>query len=225
MKKVLLLLCQGFEEYEASVFTDVLGWSRSYGLESVTVETVGLRSEVQGAFNMLVRPQRQIAEINAAEYAALAIPGGFEARGFYEDAYDERVQRLIQSFDQAEKLISSVCVAALALGKSGVLKARHATTYHHNEGMRRKQLKEFGVTVIDQHLVIDRNIITCSCPAVAIDVAFLTLRKLTSEANELKIREYMGFINRPNKALVPTPASVTPAAGAPVAPDAGAAHL
>src|ERR1035437_10087583 len=30
---------------------------------------------------------------------------------------------------------------------------------------------------------------------------------------------------RPNKALVPTPASVTPAAGAPVAPDAGAAHL
>jgi len=30
---------------------------------------------------------------------------------------------------------------------------------------------------------------------------------------------------RPNKALVPTPASVTPAADAPVAPDAGAAHL
>ena len=30
---------------------------------------------------------------------------------------------------------------------------------------------------------------------------------------------------RPNQALVPTPASVTPAADAPVAPDAGAAHL
>jgi hypothetical protein len=30
---------------------------------------------------------------------------------------------------------------------------------------------------------------------------------------------------KPNKALVPTPASVTPAADAPVAPDAGAAHL
>jgi hypothetical protein len=32
-------------------------------------------------------------------------------------------------------------------------------------------------------------------------------------------------IKRANQALVPTPASVTPAAGAPVAPDAGAAHL
>ena len=31
--------------------------------------------------------------------------------------------------------------------------------------------------------------------------------------------------NGPNQALMPTPASVTPAAGAPVAPDAGAAHL
>jgi hypothetical protein len=31
--------------------------------------------------------------------------------------------------------------------------------------------------------------------------------------------------NRSNQALVPTPASVTPAADAPVAPDAGAAHL
>lgn len=32
-------------------------------------------------------------------------------------------------------------------------------------------------------------------------------------------------ITEANQALVPTPASVTPAAGAPVAPDAGAAHL
>jgi len=31
--------------------------------------------------------------------------------------------------------------------------------------------------------------------------------------------------NTPNKALVPTPVSVTTAAGAPVAPDTGAAHL
>jgi len=38
----------------------------------------------------------------------------------------------------------------------------------------------------------------------------------------------LGFLTRgrgANQALVPTPASVTPAAGAPVAPDAGAAHL
>jgi len=31
-KSVLLFLAQGFEAYEASVFTDVMGWSRAYGI-------------------------------------------------------------------------------------------------------------------------------------------------------------------------------------------------
>lgn len=39
MKHVLLLLAQGFEEYEASVFTDVLGWSRDVGNQPVRVTT------------------------------------------------------------------------------------------------------------------------------------------------------------------------------------------
>jgi len=29
-KKVLLFLSQGFEEYEASVFTDVIGWRAEF---------------------------------------------------------------------------------------------------------------------------------------------------------------------------------------------------
>jgi hypothetical protein len=33
------------------------------------------------------------------------------------------------------------------------------------------------------------------------------------------------FLTPANQAIVPTPMSVTPAAGAPVAPDTGAAHL
>jgi len=37
--------------------------------------------------------------------------------------------------------------------------------------------------------------------------------------------QLMKRMNRANQALVPTPASVTPTADAPVAPDAGAAHL
>ena len=34
MKKILLLLANGFEAYEASVFTDVFGWNRSRGDDS-----------------------------------------------------------------------------------------------------------------------------------------------------------------------------------------------
>lgn len=50
-----------------------------------------------------------------------------------------------------------------------------------------------------------------------------TPRLLAGKKVNKEILESFG--KTPNKALVPTPASVTPAAGAPVAPDAGAAHL
>lgn len=193
MKKVLLLLCQGFEEYEASVFTDVLGWSRAYGDEGVAVETVALRTEVTCTFNLIVKAQRQIEEINVDDFDALAIPGGFEEHGFYEDAYAESTLNLIRSFDRAGKHIASICVAALALGKSGILEGREATTYHLNKGVRRKQLAEFGAVVQDQHVVQDGNRITCSCPAAALDVAFLLLSELTSPANAQKVRTAMGF--------------------------------
>ena len=193
MKKVLLLLCQGFEEYEASVFTDVLGWSRAFGDEGVAVETVALRPEVTCTFNLIVKAQRQIDEINVDDFDALAIPGGFEERGFYEDAYAEDTLDLIRSFDRAGKHIASICVAALALGKSGILEGRKATTYHLKEGLRRTQLAEFGAVVQDQHVVQDENRITCSCPAAALDVAFLLLTELTSPANTHKVRTAMGF--------------------------------
>ncbi len=194
MKSVLLFLPQGFEEYEASVFTDVLGWSRTYGLEPVRVVTAGLRAKVRCTWNFIVEPQYLLADIRPADFDALAIPGGFEEQGFYEDAYHEQFLELIREFDRAGKLIASVCVAALPIGKSGVLQGRTGTTYHQNNGRRRQQLQEFGVTVLDQHLVIDRNIITSTSPAAALDVAFCFLEKLTSPTNVLKVKEGMGFI-------------------------------
>lgn len=46
MKKVILFLCQGLEEYEASAFTDAIGWTTTYGMEPVELVTVGLRKKL-----------------------------------------------------------------------------------------------------------------------------------------------------------------------------------
>lgn len=45
---------------------------------------------------MPVIVDRTISEINVDDFDALAIPGGFEEFGFYEDAYDERFIELIK---------------------------------------------------------------------------------------------------------------------------------
>jgi len=192
-KKILLFLAQGFEEYEASVFTDVIGWSRVYGNKPVNLVTTGLRPEIKCTWNFIVRPELEFEKINVQEFDALAIPGGFEKAGYYQDAYDERFLNLIREFDKQGKIIASICVAALPIGKSGVLKGKKATTYDLLDGVRRKQLADFGAEVQDESIVIDKNIITSTGPSTGLDVAFKLLEMLTNSENVRLVKKYMRF--------------------------------
>jgi 4-methyl-5(b-hydroxyethyl)-thiazole monophosphate biosynthesis len=191
--KVLLFLAQGFEEYEASVFTDVMGWSRVFGKKPVELVTTGLRPEIKCTWNFTVRPELEFERVNIQDFDAIAIAGGFEMAGFYEDAYDERLLNLIREFDNAGKIIAAICVSALPVGKSGVLKGRKATTYDLLDGIRRKQLSDFGAIVQDERIVIDKNIITSTGPSTALNVAFILLEMLTDKENVDIVKKYMRF--------------------------------
>ncbi len=194
MKQVLLLLCKGVEIYEAAAFHDVLGWTQSYGIEAVKVVSVGLQTEVQGTFGIRIIPDKLLSDVDASEFEALAIPGGFETYGYYEEAYSEPVANLIRQFEELRKPIASICVGALPIANSGILKGRQATTYHHlQDDIRRKQLANFGVNVIDEFMVRDGNVITSTSPATAMEVAFELLARITSKENSSHIRELMGF--------------------------------
>ena len=191
--KILLFLAKGFETMEFSPFVDVMGWAQNdYGVD-VTVVTCGFTRQVLSTFNIPVIVSKIFDEINIDDYDALAIPGGFEEFGFYEDAYDERFLSLIREFDAKNKIIATICVAALPLGKSGILNGRKATTYHLDGGKRQNQLKEFHVNVINEPIVVDRNVITSYCPETAPGVAFKLLELLTSIELMENVKQAMGF--------------------------------
>lgn len=191
--RVLLLLAKGFETMEFSAFVDVLGWARNDYHYDINVITCGFSKTVMSTFNVPVIVDRLIEEINPDDYDALAIPGGFEEFGFYEEAYNEEFLNLIRKFSEKRKTIAAICVAALALGKSGVLKGRNATTYHLKEGCRQKQLAQFGVNIVNHPIVVDDNIITSYCPETATGVAFKLLECLTSTEQMQIVKRAMGF--------------------------------
>jgi protein deglycase len=193
MKRVLLLLAEGFETYEASVFIDVIGWNLSEGDGSTQLFSCGFQKEVKTSFGQTFIPDYLIGEIDVDTFDALAIPGGFEKYNFYREAYDEKFLQLIREFNAKGKIIASICVAALPVGKSVVLSGRKGTTYSMLGGVRQKQLIEFGVEVVNQPIVVDGNIITSWNPSTAIDVALLLLELLTSKTNAIYIRKIMGF--------------------------------
>jgi 4-methyl-5(b-hydroxyethyl)-thiazole monophosphate biosynthesis len=195
-KKVLLLLCQGTETLEASAFIDVMGWANDVGSAPITLVTAATTpSVVTCTFGVRLIADCAVSEISAADFDALAIPGGFEAFGFYDDAYSPSVQNLIQQFGALNKPIGAICVGALPLAKTGRLSGRRATTYHLGEGRRRRQLSELGAVVVDEHIVQDGQFITSSSPATAVEVALRLLAAITTEANAQRVRHLMGFSN------------------------------
>jgi 4-methyl-5(b-hydroxyethyl)-thiazole monophosphate biosynthesis len=192
MKKVLLLLADGFETFEASVFIDVIGWNLVEGDHSTELFTCGLKREVKSSFNQRLLVDYLPDEISIRDFDAIAIPGGFEVYGFYKDAYDERFLQMIREFNNENRIVASICTGALPIGKSGILLNRKGTTYNIKP-VRQQTLGEYGVKVINEPIVIDDNIITSRNPSTAMDVAFKLLEMLTSRDNADYIRKIMGF--------------------------------
>jgi 4-methyl-5(b-hydroxyethyl)-thiazole monophosphate biosynthesis len=193
MKKVLLLLAEGFEFYEASVFIDVIGWNQVEGDGSTQLFSCALKKEIKSSFNQRLNVDFLVNEVNIHDYDALALPGGFATFDFYKDAYDQNFTNVIKQFHQQGKLIASICTGALPIGKSGILKGKRGTTYNKNNGIRQETLRSYGVYVENTPIVTDDNIITSWNPSTAMDVAFNLLQSLTSAKQADYIREIMGF--------------------------------
>lgn len=193
MKKVLILLANGFEIYEAAAFIDVLGWAKVFGSEPVETVTAGFGEKLRCTFGFDVLPEALVSQLDLGSFDALAIPGGFEKAGYYKDAYSPAFMDVIREFEDSGKPISSICVGALPVARSGVLKGRNATTYHLLDGIRKKELGSFGATVQDTHIVRDKNVTTSSSPSTAIEVAFDLLERITTKENADHILELMGF--------------------------------
>ena len=191
--KVLLLTLKGFETMEFSAFVDVMGWAHDDFGHDITVNTCGFSKGVTSTFGVPIMVDTLIEEVCEKDYDALAIPGGYEEYGFYEEAYDMKTLDLIRAFDAAGKPIASICVGALPLGKSGILSGRRATTYHLRDGYRQKQLATFSVEVVNEPVVVDGNVITSWCPQTSPEVAFRLLGMLVSQEEVRLVKIAMGF--------------------------------
>lgn len=199
MKTVLLLLANGFEMFEASVFTDIIGWNQVDGDGSTRLVVAGTTPEIRSTFGVRLIPEILIKGIDVAAYDALAIPGGFAEFGFYEDVYREEFLQVIRNFHAAGKPIAAICTGGLPVAKSGVLNGRKGTTYSKNNSIRIQTMKSFGVDTQAQPIVEDANVITSWDPSTATEVAFRLLEKLTSKEQTRYVRSIMGFGNAESK--------------------------
>lgn len=190
--KVLLFLAEGFEDLEAVSILDVMGWTEyREWVPTVEVVTTGFRSIIKGRFGLEVKPDISIEQVNPADYAALAIPGGFHSHGF-DEAYDNRLRDLATAIHRQGGWIATFCVGVLPVAEAGLLEGKRAVSYpfsrnHDNLG----RLKELGACVVEVPVAVDDRIISCAGPAFSLEVAWKLIEGLLGGEHCAEVRRLM----------------------------------
>lgn len=176
MKKVAVLLAEGFETIEALTVVDVL---RRAGVCCDTFSLGGL--SVCTSHNIVVQADKMLESNNLDEYYCVVLPGGMPgAKNLKEDS---RVIEIIKNFNKNGKLICALCAGPIALAQAGIIDGKDVTCYPGFE-------KELGDCNYKDELVVSyENIITGKGPAATIDFSFEILKSIEpSKFEEVKTR-------------------------------------
>ena len=197
MKKTAIFLFEGAELFEIASFTDIFGWNNVVGLKEfrdIKVETISYKESIKCTWGGELRAEKIITEDNVEDffdYDALIIPGGFGKANFFKDKDNEIFKKLIKYFSENNKIIVAICSAVINLLESTYIKDKKVTTYLLDDKRYFNQLKNYNVIPVEEEIVIDNNLFTCSGPGNALDLSFRLLEKLTSKENVKIIQNNM----------------------------------
>ena len=189
MKKIAIFLFEGAELFEIASFTDVFGWNNVVGLKEfrdIKVETISYKESIKCTWGGELRAEKIITEDNVEDffdYDVLIIPGGFGKANFFKDKNNKIFKKLIKYFFENNKIIVAICSAVINLLESGYIKDKKVTTYLLDNKRYFNQLKNYTVIPVEEEIVIDNNLFTCSGPGNTLELSFRLLEKLTSKKN------------------------------------------
>lgn len=174
MKKVAVLLADGFEEVEAVTPIDFL---RRAGVE-VLVAGVKER-DVVGSHNVRIDCDMTLDEL-PLELDGIVVPGGPGAKDISDSA---EAVGLIKKFLDSKKLVGAICAApAVVLGARGLLKGRKFTCYPGTESAAKDG------TLLQDRVVKDGNLITSRGPGTAAEFSLALIEYLAGADAAEKVR-------------------------------------
>ena len=197
MKKIAIFLFEGAELFEIASFTDMFGWNNVVGLKEfrdIKVETISYKESIKCTWGGELRAEKIITEDNVEDffdYDVLIIPGGFGKANFFKDKNNKIFKKLIKHFSENNKIIVAICSAVINLLESTYIRGKKVTTYLLDNKRYFNQLKNYNVIPIEEEIVEDNNLFTCSGPGNALELSFRLLEKLTSNENVNIIKDNM----------------------------------
>jgi 4-methyl-5(b-hydroxyethyl)-thiazole monophosphate biosynthesis len=174
--KVVVPLAEGFEEIEFNTIIDILRRAE------IDVVIAGLKEGlIEGSHEVKVMPDTLIDNINSNDFDAIVLPGGYP--GFVNLGEDEKVLKLVQKMDKADKYVTAICGAPSVLSKAGILGGKKATIH--------PLVKEMltGGQYTEERVVVDGKLITGQAPGSAMEFAMKLVEILAGKDKMEKVNE------------------------------------
>lgn len=176
MKKVAILLADGFEEIEALTPKDVLARA---GIEC---DLISIKEEknVKGAHGVSILTDKILdCNDNLEEYSMVILPGGLP--GSKNLAENKHVVSIIREYDKNNKFIAAICAApALVLSKAEIVKNRKITSYPGMDNYLSESI------YVEDPVVVDKNLITSRGPATALEFSYKIVELLGKDDKNLR---------------------------------------
>ena len=145
-------------KFEDSEFEDPYDALRKAGHE-VTIVGLEAGAELQGDKGKVkAKVDRSFQDVKPEDFDALLIPGGGSPDKLR--AHDQAVT-FVKSFMQAGKTVLAICHGPQLLLTADEYKDHRMTAWKTIQG----DLKKAGANVVDQEVVVDRNLVTSRQPS------------------------------------------------------------
>lgn len=183
MKRMLMLVSNGFEEIEAIGTVDIL---RRCGV-SVTVCSITGSLTVTSSRNITVVCDSVLEDglIDVNQWDGVILPGGQPNADTLRDTPE--VIALVRAFYRADKLCCAICAAPIVLEKAGLLEGKQVTSYPDCLADESRCIFTGAPVVIDDHLITGRG------PGVTCDFAFAISDALGLSERCAEVRRAMLF--------------------------------
>ena len=155
--KVVILATHGFEQSELLVPLQKL---REAGATVVVAspEKGQIRGWKEKDWGESVAVDKALADVNAAEYDAIVLPGGQINPDLLR--VNPQALDLIRSFLNSGKIVAAICHAPWLLIEADAVRGRNATSY----ASIKTDMKNAGAHWSDEPVVTDKGIITSRNP-------------------------------------------------------------
>lgn len=182
--KVIVFVANGNEETELVGTIDVL---RRADIQVVMV-SISDEKNIVTSHGITIQADALWNEIHFSDYQMLVFPGGLQGAETFKN--DERIIRLVQQFDKEGKFLAAICAAPIVLGKARVLRGKKATCYTGFEAF-------LGTyEVIENQVVIDKNIITAPSVAYTLDFGLAIVQVLCGKETKEEIAKKMLYYSK-----------------------------